>query len=75
LKDLKAEIERIQQLLERSRERMQADFEKWLSVMIKQNTYGSSFTSSKNGNAVSLDKKTNENLNAFYKARNEIYQT
>lgn len=36
LKELKAEIERIQNLLERSRERMQKDFESWLSVMIKQ---------------------------------------
>ena len=36
LKELKAEIERIQNLLERSRERMQKDFETWLGVMIKQ---------------------------------------
>jgi len=36
LKELKAEIERIQKLLERSRERMQKDFESWLSVMIRQ---------------------------------------
>lgn len=36
LKDLKAEIERIQNLLERSRERMQKDFESWLNVMIRQ---------------------------------------
>ena len=36
LKELKAEIERIQNLLERSRERMQKDFESWLNVMIRQ---------------------------------------
>lgn len=30
LKELKAEIERIQALLERCRERMQKDFESWL---------------------------------------------
>lgn len=36
LKELKAEIERIQNLLERSRERMQKDFESWLAVMVKQ---------------------------------------
>lgn len=35
LKDLKTEIERIQNLLERCRVRMQKDFEQWLSVMIK----------------------------------------
>lgn len=36
LKDVKAEIERIQLLLEKSRERMQKDFEKWLNVMLEQ---------------------------------------
>lgn len=36
LKELKAEIERIQNLLERSRERMQKDFESWISVMLRQ---------------------------------------
>lgn len=35
LKELKAEIERIQNLLERSRERMQKDFESWLNVMVR----------------------------------------
>lgn len=35
LKDLKTEIERIQNLLERCRVRMQKDFEQWLEVMIK----------------------------------------
>ena len=34
LKDLKSEIERIQQLLERCRVNMQKDFESWLSVMV-----------------------------------------
>lgn len=36
LKELKMEIERIQQLLERCREKMQKDFEQWLQVMIRQ---------------------------------------
>ena len=36
LKDLKSEIERIQALLERCREKMQKDFEQWLNVMIRQ---------------------------------------
>ena len=35
LKDLKSEIERIQALLERCREKMQKDFEQWLNVMIR----------------------------------------
>ena len=35
LKDLKTEIERIQNLLERCRVRMQKDFEQWLEGMIK----------------------------------------
>lgn len=35
LKDLKSEIERIQKLLEKCREKMQQDFEQWLQVMIK----------------------------------------
>ena len=36
LRDVKAEIERIQLLLEKSRDRMQKDFEKWLAVMLDQ---------------------------------------
>ena len=36
LKDQKSEIERIQNLLERCREKMQRDFEQWLQVMIRQ---------------------------------------
>ena len=35
LKELKAEIERIQNLLEKSKIQMQKDFENWLSVMVK----------------------------------------
>lgn len=34
LKELKFEIERIQKVLEKSREKMQSDFEKWLDVML-----------------------------------------
>lgn len=36
LKELKFEIERIQKVLEKSREKMQSDFEKWLDVMLNQ---------------------------------------
>jgi hypothetical protein len=32
---MKAEIERIQNVLEKNRERMQKDFESWLSVMLR----------------------------------------
>ena len=35
LKDLKTEIERIQNLLKKSRVRMQKDFEQWMGVMIR----------------------------------------
>ena len=35
LRELKAEIERIQKQLEKQRIRMQGDFEKWHSVMIR----------------------------------------
>ena len=40
LKDLKTEIERIQNLLEKCRVRMQKDFEQWLTVMIKHQQKG-----------------------------------
>ena len=60
LKELKVEIERIQRLLEQGRKRMQNDFEAWLAVMMQQ--------SNKGGNT-SVD----ENLDAFYKARDQIY--
>lgn len=52
LKDLKAEIERIQNLLERARERMQKDFESWLNVMVRQLGGGGGASSSGGGAAV-----------------------
>lgn len=61
LKDLKVEIERIQKLLNTSREKMQADFEAWLEVMMAQAKPGIK------------DPSVNENLEAFYKARDQIY--
>lgn len=91
LKELKAEIERIQNLLERSRERMQKDFESWLNVMIRQmgaasasgmaqttqqstlNT-SSKMQSSGNFGASVSDPKVGQDLQAFYKARDAIYQ-
>jgi len=68
LKELKAEIERIDKQLERCKETLQRDFEQWLSVMLKQQqnlslTHGSS-----------SDPKVNENLEAFYQMRDEIYK-
>ncbi|TNV72422.1 hypothetical protein FGO68_gene3267 [Halteria grandinella] len=87
LKELKAEIERIQKLLERSRERMQKDFESWLNVMIRQlgGQSASQQMSSSMGqtsasqaertfNAGATDAKVNENLQAFYQARDAIYK-
>ncbi len=38
LKDMKGEIERIQNLLERCRERLQKDFDTWMAVMVQQNS-------------------------------------
>ncbi|CDW78814.1 UNKNOWN [Stylonychia lemnae] len=87
LKELKSEIERITNLLERSRQQMQNDFEKWLSVMLKQNQMANTSSINSGGinstlntstgggfNPASTDKKVNENLEAFYRARNEIYK-
>ena len=62
LKDLKSEIERIQVLLKNISDKLQSDFESWLEVMLKQ-----SRPSIK-------DQSVNENLEAFYKARDEIYK-
>ena len=46
LKDIKAEIERIQSLLERCKTKMQKDFEQWLQLMMKQRVQQSVDTSS-----------------------------
>jgi len=101
LKDLKAEIERIQVLLERNRDRMQKDFEKWVEVMMTQrsvltnapstntqhkiapsvnlNKSGMSQTTTvttmtqKENNKSVISTDVQNNLAAFYKARNEIY--
>ena len=79
LKDLKADIERIQTLLERSKDKMQKDFEQWFSVMLKQyqgpSTPARSVHSNTSVVSTSKDPKVNENLAAFYKARDEIYQS
>ena len=61
---------------------MQNDFEKWLQVMLKQ-TAGTSTsavgqstlnTSNATFNAGATDKKVSDNLEAFYKARDQIYK-
>ncbi len=91
LKDLKADIERIQALLERSKDRMQKDFEQWFGLMMKQ-CQSSSGSTSGIINPISVaaptksiqtgistvsskDPKVNASLAAFYKSRDEIYQT
>lgn len=56
LKELKAEIERIERLLERNRDQLQKDFEKWLSVMLAQRTNVTAPTS----NALDLSSRTNQ---------------
>lgn len=77
LKEVKAEIERIQVLLEQKRERMQKDFEKWLNIMFDQRKLccpkidiSSEMKSVSGLNDKILEKK----LEAFYKAREEIYK-
>ena len=78
LKELKGDIERIQTLLERSKERMKKDFEQWFEMMMKQ--YQVTNTDNKSSNTgistaiVAKDKKVNESMSAFYKARDDIYQ-
>ncbi|OMJ82170.1 hypothetical protein SteCoe_17189 [Stentor coeruleus] len=64
LKDLKSEIERIQKLLKNISEKLQVDFETWLEVMWKQAKVPSAIK----------DQSVNENLQAFYKARDDIYK-
>ena len=79
LKELKADIERIQALLERSKDRMKKDFEQWFEMMLKQYQMASSGEKSIHTGisaASSIrDPKVNESLTAFYKARDEIYKS
>lgn len=65
LKILKGEIERIQHLLEKNREKMQSDFEKWLDVMLQQRNL--SMASSK-----VKDKDVEKKLEQFYKNKEII---
>ena len=61
---------------------MQNDFEKWLAVMLRQKQdqmKSSGGMASLNSSAVGFsggatDKRVSENLEAFYRARNEIYK-
>lgn len=64
LRNLKSEIEGIQKMLENSRKRMQADFENWLQVMSSQ------VKSQRTGTP-----SVQEHLDAFYKAREDIYNS
>ena len=88
LKEMKGDIEKIQLLLERSSERQQKDFEQWLAVMTRQyqssnsmtskqpplnSTLRSSSSSTTSSGTKVADPKVQENLMAFYKARDEIY--
>ena len=83
LKELKSEIDRIQNLLEKSRVQLQNDFEKWLAVMLRQKQDqmkssatggGMAGTSTAGFSGGATDKRVSENLEAFYRARNEIYK-
>ncbi|KAM3133521.1 hypothetical protein pb186bvf_014363 [Paramecium bursaria] len=58
LKNLKVEIERIKFLLEKNRDKMQQDFERWLDVMLKQRNLSSSQIN---------DKDIEQKLQQFYK--------
>jgi hypothetical protein len=88
LKELKSDIERIQNLLERSRERMQKDFEQWLGYMLKQyqitnssqhqsqkaqNLMKASINTSISNTSHIQDENVINNMAAFYKARDQIY--
>ena len=76
LKDLKTEIERIQNLLERCRVKMQKDFEQWITIMVKhkQAPGGQAMPQAQQPALGSTDKRVNDNLAAFYKARDAIYE-
>jgi hypothetical protein len=50
---------------------MQKDFEQWLQLMMKQRVQPSMDTSTTKPQI--LDKKVSEDMAAFYKARDEIY--
>ena len=60
---------------------MQKDFEQWITVMIKHkqssgptvNTSAATQQQAATQNMGSTDKRVNENLAAFYKARDAIY--
>ena len=62
LKDIKTEIERLQKLMQNMNQTLQRDFEAWLDVMMKQSR------------SSVRDVSVNENVQAFYKARDEIYK-
>ncbi|KAL4455465.1 hypothetical protein ABPG74_012617 [Tetrahymena malaccensis] len=96
LKDIKSEIESIQKMLEKNKDRMQKDFEKWLEAMMQQrqaltdngqqqNALTQSNISSNNNQSMMSqqmqqtlskvrDKEVEKKLQAFYKARDEIYK-
>jgi kinesin family protein 6/9 len=104
LKDLKEEIQRIQNLIERNREKLQKDFEKWIEVMMNQKSalnstalptsktsvsyatshapnnalnqisLNQSITSTLSSTTKKVDPEVQKNLQAFYKARDDIYK-
>eukprot|EP00357_Protocruzia_adherens_P011077 CAMPEP_0115005330 /NCGR_PEP_ID=MMETSP0216-20121206/19789_1 /TAXON_ID=223996 /ORGANISM="Protocruzia adherens, Strain Boccale" /LENGTH=806 /DNA_ID=CAMNT_0002371599 /DNA_START=155 /DNA_END=2575 /DNA_ORIENTATION=- len=85
LRDLKTEIEGINNHLHRARERMQKDFETWLQVMMQQksgesqettsNSVANTSSTASSRGYTGLDRRVGENLEAFYKARDEINNT
>lgn len=62
LKDIKTEIERLQKLMQNMNQTLQRDFESWLEVMMKQSK------------SSVRDSEVSDNVQAFYKARDEIYK-
>lgn len=62
LKDIKTEIERLQKLMQTMNQTLQRDFEAWLEIMMKQSK------------STIKDQSVSDNVQAFYKARDEIYK-
>jgi kinesin family protein 6/9 len=69
LRELKSEIEQIQLMLKNSQKKMQADFESWLQTVAMRRSE-EDLQSSRG--SLKKDDRVNEQITAFYKARDEI---
>lgn len=78
LRKVKAEIERIKFQLNKANKSLQNDFQKWLKVMMEQSSITNQQISKTNEDSMVKykqlkssirDKKTKNNLEEFYKAR------